>query len=253
MPIPDPSKRKPLLEKERSPWHRTTGARAPLRALQELGDDPGAEDVLDWAFRSFAPEIAVSSSFQTQSLPLLHLVSRVCPDLRVVFLDTGYHFPETLSFRDRVVTQFDLRLEVVRAEAAGPRDDTLYRRDPDLCCFKNKVEPFLSVRKTLRAWVSGIRRDQTQDRRETPVVDRLPDGVFKICPLVSWSGDDVEEYLIRHRLPRHPLDALGYSSIGCQPCTRVPEFGSDPRSGRWAGQAKTECGLHLEPNRDEDS
>lgn len=206
---------------------------------------------------TFSGAVAVSSSFQTQSLPLLHLVSELLPLLEVIFVDTGYHFPETLAFRDRVVAQFGLRLRVLRADGWGGGDDgePPYRTNPDLCCQVHKVEPVLSAMKDYRAWVSGIRRDQTVVRAAVQPVEQGTDGLVRIHPMLDWTQADIDAYIAAHDLPRHPLDALGYTSIGCKPCTRPPLLGGDLRSGRWQGTGKTECGLHTRlrnPTKDDD-
>lgn len=202
------------------------------------------EDILRWARDSFTPDVALSSSFQTQSLPLLHMVSRVAPDLPVLFIDTGFHFPETLRFRDEVVQAWKLNLRVIRAAEQDFRPG-LHAQDPDQCCFRHKVEPMRVAVKGLRAWISGIRRDQTVVRSSVEVVETV-DDVVRIHPLASWTARDVWAYVHEHDLPSHPLHARGYLSIGCEPCTRRVHPGEDERAGRWSGSEKTECGLHTE-------
>lgn len=206
-------------------------------------------DILSWAVEHFGGRIAASSSFQTQSVPLLHMISRVTPDLPVVFLDTGFHFPETLAFRDRLVEEWGLNLRI--AKPGQPHEGfilrhgpDLYRRDPDLCCYVNKVEPMRRAMQGLDAWISGVRRDQTAERSGVEVVERRDEGPVRIHPLAAWTEHDVWQYMADHDLPEHPLLAKGYLSIGCAPCTRPVLEGQDPRSGRWAGTEKTECGLH---------
>lgn len=212
------------------------------------------EEILRWAWDSFGPEVAVSSSFQTQSVPLLHMVGRVAPDMRVLFLDTGFHFQETLAFRDRLVARFGLNLEILTArggaEGFRARHGPLYRTDPDLCCYLNKIEPLRYAQEDLVAWIAGIRRDQTPYRRHIEIVSRSRGGLYKICPLANWTSVDVESYLRDHDLPEHPLTSAGYRSIGCAPCTQPVAPGEEDRSGRWRGEAKTECGLHLEPEEE---
>jgi len=209
------------------------------------GADPAT--VLEWAAERFMPRLAVTSSFQTQSVPLLHLISQVCPQVPVLFLDTGYHFPETLAFRDELIARFGLTVHIVRPdpEQAVARQESLYRRDPDLCCYVRKVVPMQRALRDLDAWISGIRRDQTPQRAGTQRVELLPQGGVKINPLASWTREDVWRYIHCHDLPAHPLLAQGYLSVGCAPCT-VPAFGGDERAGRWAGTGKTECGLHTD-------
>lgn len=220
----------------------------PLDALNRRLEARSPTEVLAWAWDELGPEAAASSSFQTQSVPLLHMISRVVAAMPVLFLDTGFHFPETLAFRDRLVRQLGLKLEVLRASGGargvGLRYGELYRTDPDLCCHLNKVEPMERIQRRLRGWITGIRRDQTVGRRGVEIVSRLPNGVIKVCPLAGWTAVDVEAYLARHRLPRHPLEGQGFASIGCAPCTRPVRIGENARAGRWAGHEKTECGLH---------
>lgn len=211
-----------------------------MNKLNDLFEYASPESILYWAAGTFGQGLVASSSFQTQSLPLLHLIARTAPQIPILFLDTGYHFKETLAFRDRIVRLWNLNLRVIRAARAAPRG--LYQTDPDRCCHLNKVEPMKLALEGATAWISGIRRDQTATRGRTPILSRRPDGILKISPVAFWTHQDVEDYLEANRLPRHPLELVGYSSIGCEPCTRPAQ----DRSGRWAGFEKTECGLHLE-------
>jgi phosphoadenosine phosphosulfate reductase len=209
------------------------------------------EEIIAWAAEHFMPAIAATSSFQTQSVALLHLVSRVRPDLPVIFLDTGYHFPETLAYRDQLVERFGLTLRVVRAslthaDSVRKYGHALYRRDPDLCCYINKVEPMQRALHGLAAWITGIRRDQTATRASVQPVELLPDGRVKVNPLITWTRQDLWAYIHQHDLPAHPLFSQGYLSVGCAPCTAPVTDGADERSGRWVGTGKTECGLHTD-------
>lgn len=209
-----------------------------------------AEAVLAWAWETFGPEAVASSSFQTQSLPLLHLIGRVCSPMPVLFVDTGFHFPETLAFRDELQARYGLNIVTVRplvdqSEQVRRYGAGLYHHDPDLCCYINKVEPMQWALKGMKAWISGVRRDQTDHRRTLRVLEPQPDGLLKIHPLLNWTGRQVWAYIHAHDLPTHPLLAQGYLSIGCAPCTRPVMDGEDERSGRWAGTDKAECGLHL--------
>ena len=211
------------------------------------GTDP--RTIIAWAADRFMPRLAVTSSFQTQSVALLHLIGQTHPAIPVIFLDTGYHFPETLAYRDQLVEQFGLTLRVIRsaatnADLAKSHADALYRRDPEMCCYVNKVEPMRRALRDLDAWLTGIRRDQTDNRAHAQPVERLADGRVKVNPLVAWTRQDLWTYINRHHLPSHPLFSQGYLSIGCAPCTAPVVDGGDERSGRWAGTNKTECGLH---------
>ncbi|MBN1994017.1 MAG: phosphoadenylyl-sulfate reductase [Anaerolineae bacterium] len=209
-----------------------------------------AEEILQWAWDTFGSHVTASSSFQTQSVPLLHLISQVCPEMPVIFLDTGFHFPETLAFRDNLHTRFGLNLVIVRpaiekSQLADQYGAALYRRDPDLCCYIHKVEPMQRALAGFEGWISGIRRDQTANRQNLPVLETQPTGPLKIYPLLEWTRAQIDEYIQRHQLPTHPLFAKGYRSIGCAPCTRPVLLNEDDRAGRWAGIDKNECGLHL--------
>ena len=211
------------------------------------GADP--LDIIQWTAERYMPALAATSSFQTQSVALLHLISRARPDLPVIFLDTGYHFPETLAYRDQLVERFGLTLRVVgsalsRTDFVRQYGDALYRRDPDMCCYINKVEPMRRALQDLDAWITGIRREQTSHRAAAQVVEALPDGRVKVNPLVAWTREDLWAYINRHDLPAHPLFGQGYLSIGCAPCTAPATADQDERAGRWAGTTKTECGLH---------
>jgi phosphoadenosine phosphosulfate reductase len=207
-------------------------------------------EILQWAWATFAPHIAASSSFQTQSLPLLHLISQVCPAMPVIFLDTGFHFPETLQFRDELQARLQLNIVVVRAaveksELLARYGEGLYRHDPDLCCYINKVEPMQRATVGLQAWISGVRHDQTEYRNGLGILESQADGLLKIHPMLSWTKKEVWAYIDQYQLPVHPLLAWGYLSVGCAPCTRPVHAGENERAGRWAGLDKIECGLHL--------
>lgn len=205
--------------------------------------------ILEWVWLHFGEEVAVTSSFQTQSIPLLHIISRSAPSLPIFFLDTGFHFPETLAFMDRLQVEWNLNVQVVEPEmgheAFQYEHGELYRNNPDLCCFINKVEPLEAVRANYDVWISGIRRDQTEHRQTTVTVSETKNGQLKVCPLAYWTEKDVWTYINRNNLPVHPLLSQGYMSIGCAPCTRSIADGGNARSGRWAGQTKTECGIHI--------
>ena len=220
-----------------------------LDALNARLDQASTEAVLDWAMGAFAGDIAISSSFQTQSVPLLHMVARTVPELPVLFLDTGYHFPQTIAFRDRLVEQWNLNLVVVEAAAdcdmALPADDSpLYLTDPSRCCELYRVEPMRRAMRDYTAWISGIRRDQSAARRDARVVECTAQGFYRVHPMLGWDHGAVQDYLKTHALPEHPLTAQGYTSIGCAPCTCPPVSPDDMRSGRWSNHNKTECGLH---------
>lgn len=220
--------------------------------LNERMADWPATDILAWTWETLGPEVVVSSSFQTQSVPLLHLISQVCPAMPIIFIDTGFHFAETLAFRDELARRYHLNIRVVgpqidQAELFRRYGEGLYRHDPDLCCHLNKVEPMRRALVGQRGWISGVRHDQTAHRAGLRVLEPQPDGPLKVHPLLAWTKADLWTYINRHDLPTHPLLAQGYLSIGCAPCTRPVTAGEDERAGRWTGTGKTECGLHLNP------
>lgn len=179
---------------------------------------------------------------------MLHIISEVAPSLPVFFLDTGFHFTETLKYRDQLVETLKLNLNIIKPEIGHNTfkrvHGELYRQDPDMCCFINKVEPLNLAKEEYTAWISGIRRDQTLERSTTRIIEKQANNQHKICPMVNWKEKDIWHYISKYQLPEHPLLAQGFMSIGCAPCTRPTLAGEDSRSGRWSGQVKTECGLH---------
>ncbi|HEV2888755.1 MAG TPA: phosphoadenylyl-sulfate reductase [Frankiaceae bacterium] len=210
-----------------------------LRAGRELEGAP-AEEILGWAHETFGERFAVTSSMETGLLA--HLATRVAPGLRVLFLDTGYHFAETIGTRDAIASVYDVTVVTI---TSGRPDDRLYERDVDACCKARKVDPLDAALAPYLAWGSGVRRDESPTRAATPVVgwDAKRDKV-KVNPIAAWTQADVDAYVAEHGVLVNPLLSDGYLSIGCAPCTRRVAPGEDPRSGRWAGTGKTECGLH---------
>jgi phosphoadenosine phosphosulfate reductase len=209
--------------------------------------------VIAWAAATI-DRLAVATSFQSSGLVILHLLRDIRPDAPVLFLDTGFHFSDTLDFRDRIAELWDLKVVTLtgehgsaesQAELHGP---DLYRSDPDRCCFINKVQPLQAALEEYDGWMSGLRRDQSPLRAGTPTIEAqmLPSGseVLKIHPLAAWTRERVDSYIERHGIPTHPLLEQGFASIGCRPCTRAVGDGEGERAGRWDGLAKTECGIH---------
>jgi phosphoadenosine phosphosulfate reductase len=218
------------------------------RGRELLGPDPETPAVLDWAAGEFGDGIVVASSMS--DAVLLHLASEHLPGIDVVFLDTGLHFPETLAFRATLaaslpITVVDARPALTVEEQAERYGADLHLRDPGACCRMRKVEVMDLALRPYRAWVTGLRRADSPSRRGTPVLEwDERHGLAKINPLAAWSDEEISAYAERHGLPEHPLRRAGYPSIGCAPCTAPVAPGADPRSGRWAGLDKTECGLH---------
>jgi phosphoadenosine phosphosulfate reductase len=226
----------------------TTPEEVAQRAALDLEGAPAAH-VVRWAVEATGGNLAVACSMQDSLLP--HLVSTVLPGVDVLFLDTGYHFPETLAMRSAVSRLLPVNVVSVRprqsvAEQDREHGERLHERDPDLCCFLRKVDPLARALEPYAGWVSGVRRSESPTRAATPVVAwDAEHAAFKVNPLAAWTDADVAAYQERHRLPRNPLGYDGFPSIGCAPCTRRVEPGADPRSGRWAGRGKLECGIHV--------
>jgi phosphoadenosine phosphosulfate reductase len=195
--------------------------------------------------------IFVSSSFQTHSIPLLHMISRVDRSIPVVFLNTGFLFPETLGFRDQVIdflglTLLDLQSAIPKSLQRDPEGRFFYSSDPDRCCSMNKVQPMEAVLWEYDVWINGVRKDQSAVRKAFTVEQPTPQRAVRFHPMLDWTSRDIYNYRMEFALPEHPLDKMGYVSIGCAPCTQKIDL-SDvdaARKGRWFGQMKTECGLH---------
>lgn len=215
----------------------------------------GAEpaEIVAWAL-DLAERPAVASSFQVESTVVLHLATRVVPDVPVLFLETGFHFRETLELKERLTRQLglnvvDLRGETTPAEQAAIHGPRLYERNPALCCVLNKVRPLDRALAGYDLWMTGLRRGSASTRGAVPFVEphRTAEGhkLLKVNPVASWTHGRARAYLEEHGLLHHPLYDLGYASIGCAPCTRALFPGEDERAGRWAGVDKVECGIHL--------
>jgi phosphoadenosine phosphosulfate reductase len=204
---------------------------------------------LAWALDTWGDELLFTSSFGAGSGVLLHLWSELAPRRPVVFLDTGFLFPETLAYKDDLARRLGLRVEVVRpalsaSDFTRAHGDDIQKRDADFCCKKNKVEPLEPYERAAKAWISGLRRDQGPSRKDLPIVLEQKNGPTKIHPIATMTRDEVRGYMLAHDLPEHPLRARRYLSIGCAPCTAPVDDGADERAGRWAFSDKTECGLH---------
>ena len=193
-----------------------------------------------WAAERFGGDVVVASSFQ--DAVLIHVAATAVPGIEVVFLDTQYHFAETLWYVEQVRSRFDINLRIMTPDVAP---DDLWQRDVEGCCALRKVEPLGRALAGKRAWITGLRRADAPTRAGAPVVTwDLARNMVKVNPLATWTDADMAGYAADHDLPVHPLADRGYPSIGCWPCTRPVAPGEDPRAGRWSGSSKTECGLH---------
>ncbi|HJD69659.1 MAG TPA: phosphoadenylyl-sulfate reductase [Corynebacterium kroppenstedtii] len=206
-----------------------------------------AEEIMQWA-HDYVPKLAVTLSMQ--DTVLADLAEKYAPAADLVFLDTGYHFAETLDVADAVERRYSNRLlrvvpHLTRREQDQRYGKDLYATDPTLCCHMRKVVPLQETLAGYPAWVTGLKRVDAPSRAHTPVLEIDKAGRLKINPIITWTDDDVENYIVEHDLIRHPLTTQGYPSIGCATCTARVQAGEDPRSGRWQGKEKTECGLHV--------
>ncbi|HNM94764.1 MAG TPA: phosphoadenylyl-sulfate reductase [Mycobacterium sp.] len=225
---------------------------ADLRRLAEHGaaelDGADAATLLAWTDEHFGGNYVVASNMQ--DAVLVDLASRIRPGVDVLFLDTGYHFAETIGTRDAVEAVYDIRVVNVTAEHTVAEQDELlgkdlFARDPNECCRLRKVSPLRKALQGYSAWVTGIRRLESPTRANAPLVSfDEAFGLVKINPLAAWTDEDIQAYIDANGVLVNPLVDEGYPSIGCAPCTAKPAEGADPRSGRWLGSAKTECGLH---------
>jgi phosphoadenosine phosphosulfate reductase len=218
------------------------------RGAAELGPHATAEQVLAWAAETFAGRMIVASNMQ--DAVLVDLAAKALPGVEILFLETGYHFAETIGTRDAVEHVYDVKIVNARARRSVAAQDIefgkdLFARDPNLCCAMRKVEPLTQTLGGYDAWVTGVRRVEAPTRANTPLVTYDEKfGLVKLNPLAAWSDDDMQAYVTEHDILVNPLVDEGYPSIGCAPCTAKPRPGADPRSGRWAGTGKIECGLH---------
>ncbi|HEY6292409.1 MAG TPA: phosphoadenylyl-sulfate reductase [Terriglobia bacterium] len=240
----------------RLPSSRLSGDYGPETASSEIEllhaetERWSAEQVLEWGFDQFSPNIAIASGFGAEGMALIDLASRVRSGFRVFTLDTGFFFPETYELIEKVEHRYRIQVERCRPALtpvgqSRSHGEALWARDPDRCCKLRKVEPLKRKLSELTAWVAAVRRDQTAARAGTPKIewDRRFELV-KLNPLADWTSDRVWDYIRANHVPYNPLHDLSYPSIGCTHCTRPVRIGENPRAGRWAGFEKTECGLH---------
>jgi phosphoadenosine phosphosulfate reductase len=220
------------------------------RGAAELGPDATAQQLLAWAAETFGQKLIVASNMQ--DAVLVDLAAKAAPGVDVLFLETGYHFAETIGTRDAVGSVYDVRIVNATAEHTVAEQDALlgkdlFARDPNQCCALRKVAPLQSTLAGYDAWVTGVRRVEAPTRANTPLITYDEKfGLVKINPIAAWSDDEMDAYIQANGVLVNPLVSEGYPSIGCAPCTAKPAPGADPRSGRWAGTGKIECGLHVQ-------
>ncbi len=213
---------------------------AELESISEGFEGAPAREVVRWAVDTYGVQLALTASM-TDAV-LIDVATSVDPAIEVVFIDTGYHFPETLETVDVVRRRYGLNLRIMTVQAQYPE---LWRADPENCCSAVKVGQLDRALAGKAAWMSGLRRVEAPTRARAPIVGRDLRGLVKVNPLAGWSDAEVDRYIVDHDVPVNPLVRRGYRSIGCMPCTRPVADDEDPRAGRWTASEKTECGLHL--------
>jgi len=216
------------------------------------------QDVLRWAVRRFHPRLLMATAFGAEGCCILHMLAEIEPGVKVINIDTGYQFEETLQLRERIKARYGIEVEYVRpelsvAEYEAEHGGPLYVHRPDQCCYDRKIIPLRNAVARIRplAWISAIRKDQTEHRAAAGVVQwDAKFGLVKVNPLLHWTKKDVWAFVMKNDVPYNPLHDQDYPSIGCRPCTRPVGAGEDERAGRWAGKVKKECGLHVIEHKD---
>jgi len=200
-------------------------------------------------YKSSGKKMFATSSFQTRSVVLLHILSRIDNSIPVYFINTGFHFPETIQYKDIITKLLDLDVinllpHVPKSMQTNSLGDLMFTYDPDYCCYLNKVQPVEALFDKYDVWINGIRAEQNTNRRHFREEESARKNTIRYHPLLSWKTEEVEEYIHRYSLPVHPLEIHGYKSIGCEPCTHPVNGDEHERDARWRGMKKTECGLH---------
>ena len=208
------------------------------------------EEILTWAVENYFPRFTMATGLGPEGCVIISMLAKIEPRVYIFNLDTGYQFPETLELRDRINEKYGIDVDLQKPELSVPdyeklHGGPLYSRDSDRCCFDRKIAVLHRVAVNYDAWATGVRRDQSPTRADTPIVKwDKKFGLVKISPLAAWKKNDVWKRIVDEGVPYNPLHDQNYPSIGCQPCTRPVQPGEDERAGRWSGSTKTECGLH---------
>jgi phosphoadenosine phosphosulfate reductase len=209
------------------------------------------QEILRWSVDSFFPRLTMATAFGAEGCCLIHMLAEIEPRIHIFNLETGYQFPETLELRERIKQRYGIEVAYVRpeqtvAEYEEEHGGPLYDIRPDQCCHDRKIVPLRQAAMGNDAWISAIRKDQTQDRAQAGIVQwDAKFGLVKVNPLLGWTKRDVWGFVWKNKVPYNPLHDKNYPSIGCWPCTRAVAEGEDERAGRWAGKVKKECGLHV--------
>lgn len=202
-------------------------------------------------FKDQGKKIFATSSFQTQSIPLLHIISRIDRSIPIYFTNTGYLFPRTIAFKDELVRDLGINVKELFSETPkihqiDEKGRLLFASDPDYCCYLNKISPLEPILMQYDVWINGIRADQNENRKNMKEFQDSSYNTLRYHPMLTWRSRDVYQYIADHKLPSHPMEKEGYMSIGCEPCTRKFVDGGNERNARWFGMNKTECGLHTD-------
>jgi phosphoadenosine phosphosulfate reductase len=221
-----------------------------LERISRSLENSTPEEILTWAVEKYYPRFCMATGLGPEGCVIISMLAKIEPRVYVFNLDTGYQFPETLELRDRIAEKYDMEIDLQKPELSPEEYEKLhggplYATNPDRCCFDRKIAVLHRVSANFDAWATGVRRDQSPTRADTPIVKwDKKFGMVKISPLAAWTKKDVWKRILAEGVPYNPLHDRGYPSIGCQPCTRSVQIGEDERAGRWSGTAKTECGLH---------
>jgi phosphoadenosine phosphosulfate reductase len=222
-----------------------------LKRHSDALEDASPEEIIAWAVKNYFPRLTMATAFGPEGCLIISMIAKIDPRVYVFNLDTGYQFKETLELRDRICERYGVAVDFQQSEESVAEYEArnggpVYKTNPDKCCAERKVAVLHRAVRGFRAWMSGIRRDQSPHRANAPIVGwDKKFGLVKISPLAKWTKGDVWKRILDENIPYNPLHDQGYPSIGCWPCTRAVLFGEDERAGRWSGSAKTECGLHL--------
>lgn len=223
---------------------------AGLSAVSNQLESADPQSILAWAIERYGEKFAFATAFGPEGMLLIHFIAGLRANVRIFNLDTGYQFPETLKLRDQVFDRYGIEVEMLRPETTVQEYETLhggplYQRDSKQCCHDRKIVVLRKALRGVEAWASAIRRDQSPDRAQAPIVGwDAKFSLVKVSPLANWTRNDVWRMIVAERIPYNPLHDQGFVSIGCWPCTRAVRLGEDERAGRWSGQERTECGLH---------
>ncbi|MFX1248858.1 MAG: phosphoadenylyl-sulfate reductase [Promethearchaeota archaeon] len=226
-----------------------------VRRLKQIFIDMDADNIVKLAYEEFKDQMAVTTAFGYSGIILLSIIKKYAPEIEIFFIDTRFHFEETLKLRDKLLKEWKLNIKTIQPSFTESELENLigkepYKTNPDICCHYRKVEPLLRILRSKQVWLSAIRRDQSITRAEIESIEIDQRGVIKINPLYKWTRDDAWMYIRKYNLPYNLLHDQYYYSIGCKPCTSPVDEGGDERDGRWKDFMKLECGIHLYEKKD---